>query len=136
MKPELEKRLRSRAIHPTAMRLLVLEKLQKAEHAFTLNELEADFEHADKTTLYRTLKTFEKNKLVHSIDDGSGSVKYALCEENCDCLPEQAHVHFHCNYCGFTFCMKDYNLPSIKLPENFKISETSLIIKGLCKNCN
>ena len=136
MIPELEERLKSRAIHPTAMRLLVLKKLQDSEHALNLNELEVDFENADKTTLYRTLKTFEKNKLVHRIDDGSGSVKYALCDDSCECLPEQAHIHFHCNHCGLTFCMKDYTLPKIQLPKKIKAEETNLIIKGLCEKCS
>ena len=136
MIPELEQRLKKREIHPTAMRLLVLKKLQNSEHAISLTELEALFDQADKTTLYRTLKTFEKNKLVHSIDDGTGSMKYALCDESCDCLPEQAHMHFHCNKCELTFCMKEYNLPKIQLPKKFKAEETSLVVKGLCEKCS
>lgn len=132
----LEKILEHRKINPTAMRLLVLKKLQQSEHAVSLNELESLFENADTTTLYRTLKTFEKNKLVHSIDDGSGSVKYALCEESCDCLPDQAHIHFHCTICGQTYCMKDYSPPKISLPKNFTAEETNLIVKGLCEKCS
>ncbi len=135
MKPELEKKLKSREIHPTAMRILVLKELQNSEHAVSLNELETHFEQADKTTLYRTLKTFQKHKLIHSIEDGTGSVKYALCDEDCECMPEQSHVHFHCNKCGVTFCMKDFSLPKISLPKKFKAEETSLIVKGLCDNC-
>lgn len=132
----LEQILEFRKIQPTAMRLLVLKALQQTEYALSLTELEAQFEQADKTTLYRTLKTFEKNKLVHSIDDGSGAVKYALCDNSCECLPEQAHIHFHCNNCEQTYCMKDYNLPKISLPKNFKAEETSLVVKGLCENCS
>ncbi|MGB3454551.1 MAG: transcriptional repressor [Moheibacter sp.] len=131
-----EKILKFRNIHPTAMRLLVLKKLQQSEHAVSLNEMESLFENADKTTLYRTLKTFEKNKLVHSIDDGSGSMKYALCDNSCKCLPENAHIHFHCNNCGLTYCMKEYSLPEFSLPKNFTAREASLVIKGLCENCS
>lgn len=132
----IEKILSFRKIQPTAMRILVLQELQKSDFALSLTELEALFDQADKTTLYRTLKTFEKNKLVHSIVDGSGAVKYALCDETCECLPEQAHVHFHCNKCQQTFCMREYNLPKITLPKKFKAEETSWIIKGLCDNCS
>lgn len=132
----LEQILETRKIQPTAMRILVLKELQNSEHAVSLTELENLFEQADKTTLYRTLKTFEKNKLVHSIDDGTGSVKYALCEENCECLPEQSHLHFHCNKCGLTFCMKDFSLPKISLPKRFRAEETNLVIKGLCDKCS
>ena len=135
MSSTLEKRLEARKISPTAMRLLVLKILQNTEHAVSLNELEAEFDQVDKTTLYRTLKRFEKNKLVHSIDDGSGSVKYALCEDSCECLPEQAHIHFHCTNCELTYCMKDFILPSISLPKNFKAEELSMVVKGLCDKC-
>ncbi|MDD3771241.1 MAG: transcriptional repressor [Weeksellaceae bacterium] len=132
----LEKILKYREIHPTAMRLLVLDKLLKTQHALSLNELEALFDQADKITLYRTLKKFEKNKLVHSIDDGSGAVKYAVCDENCECLPEQAHLHFHCIHCGSTFCMKEIGLPQVSLPKNFKPQELSLVVKGICDRCS
>src|SRR5690606_23605510 len=136
MNPGLEKTLLAREISPTSMRILVLKELQNSDHAVSLNDLEVLFDQADKTTLYRTLKTFEKNRLVHSIDDGTGSMKYALCDESCDCLPEQAHIHFHCNKCELTFCMKEYNLPKIQLPKKFKAEETSLVVKGLCEKCS
>jgi len=132
----LEQILEARKIHPTAMRILVLKQLQMSEHAVSLNELESHFEQADKTTLYRTLKTFQKHKLVHSIEDGTGSVKYALCDENCECMPEESHLHFHCTRCSSTFCMKELNLPEVKLPKNFKPYEINFIVKGLCDKCS
>lgn len=133
---DLEKKLKLREIHPTAMRILVLKELQNSEVALSLGELETHFEQADKTTIYRTLKTFQKHKLVHSIEDGTGSVKYALCDEDCECMPEQSHAHFHCTKCSATFCMKEFHLPKISLPKNFKPQETSLVIKGLCEKCS
>lgn len=132
----LEEILEFRKVQPTAMRLLVLKTLLETDYALSLSELENHFDQADKTTLYRTLKTFEKNKLVHSIDDGSGSMKYALCDLNCECLPEQAHVHFHCNKCEQTFCMKEYSLPKISLPKKFIAEEINWVIKGLCEKCS
>ncbi|PRY08339.1 hypothetical protein CLV24_12126 [Pontibacter ummariensis] len=55
---------------PTAMRLIVLETLQKQIAAVSLQDLETAFAKADRITIYRTLKTFEENRLVHSIEDG------------------------------------------------------------------
>lgn len=66
---------------------LVLKVLTEQTTAISLADLENTFEKADKVTLYRTLKTFEANKLIHSIDDETGSVKYALCTESCQCNP-------------------------------------------------
>ena len=74
---ENETKLENRNIKPTAMRELVLRVLSEQTTAISLADLEQAFEKADKVTLYRTIKTFEEKKLIHSIDDGSVSVKYA-----------------------------------------------------------
>ncbi|MFA5668700.1 MAG: hypothetical protein WC967_05605, partial [Balneolaceae bacterium] len=58
MKKEIDNKLVSRNIKPTAMRELVLQVLIEQKTAISLSELEQKFEQADKVTLYRTLKTF------------------------------------------------------------------------------
>jgi Fur family ferric uptake transcriptional regulator len=57
-----------------------------------LADLEQKFEKADKVTLYRAVKPLEENKLIHSIDDGTGSIKYVL--KPASAHPEDLHVHF------------------------------------------
>ena len=123
-------------LKPTAMRELVLEALMEQQVAVCLSDLEKMFDKVDKTTLYRTLKTFEKNKLIHSIDDGTGAVKYALCKETCQCHPEDLHVHFFCLKCQHTFCLNDIPIPSINLPVNFSLEIINMVVKGVCSNCN
>ena len=133
---ELENRLEKRKIKPTTMRLLVLRKLVESGSAISLSDLDAKFEQADKATLYRTLKTFEDKKLIHSIDDGTGSVKYALCEEGCECEPQDQHVHFHCVNCGETYCLTQSKIPQTKIPAGFRASSASMVYKGACANCS
>lgn len=70
---ELEIKLVEREIRPTAMRLLVLEALYNRKTAISLSELEIVLGKSDRVTLFRTLKTFQGNGLVHNIDDGTGS---------------------------------------------------------------
>lgn len=130
-----EEILNQRGIAPTAMRLLVLDELRKADTAISLADLEACMERADKVTIYRTLKTFEKHKLVHSIEDGTGSVKYALCPASCQCQPEDVHAHFHCTACNGTYCLKDNHLPLVSLPSGFSVKGMSLVLSGLCGKC-
>ena len=65
MGPELEVKLEEKSIKPTTMRLL--KKLVDSNVAISLNDLESKFDRADKATLYRTLKTFEKKKLDLSL---------------------------------------------------------------------
>ena len=119
MEKEIDNKLNARNIKPTAMRQLVLQVLAKQNTAISLPELENKFERADKATLYRTLKTFEKNKLIHSIDDGTGSIKYALCQDSCECHPNDLHVHFLCTNCNQTYCLNDISVPNINLPTSF-----------------
>lgn len=131
----LEKKLQDKNVRPTSMRLLVLRYFMQHDKAIMLRELEDAFETADKSTLFRTLKTFEENKLVHSIDDGTGMTKYALCVEGCTCAPKDQHYHFHCTQCKETFCLTSQNVPTIELPKNFKIHEANLVLKGICAHC-
>lgn len=129
------KKLEQKNIRPTAMRELVLQVLSEQRTAISLPELERKFEKADKATLYRTLKTFEENKLIHSIDDGSGSVKYALCQDSCECHPEDLHVHFLCTKCKQTYCLNDIPVPLLKLPTSFTLESVNMVVKGVCSNC-
>lgn len=135
MQMNLEDKLERRNIKPTAVRLLVLKAFMEQDAAIGLSDLENRFDHADKTTLYRTLKTFEENKLIHSIDDGTGAIKYALCNESCDCSPEELHVHFLCTMCNQTFCLNDTPIPYIGLPVNFRLDSVNMVVKGLCSEC-
>ncbi len=132
---DLENILKERNIRPTAMRLLVLEELQKQPAAMSLQDMEGAFEKADRITLFRTLKTFEEKGLIHSIEDGTGATKYALCEEGCECAPEDMHVHFYCNTCRETWCLPESKVPDMTLPDRFKAEEVKLLVKGICGNC-
>lgn len=133
----LEPMLTYKNITPTPMRLLVLDFLLKQESAVSLSALEKGLEPTDRITVYRTLKTFEEKGLAHSIDDGTGTVKYALCHENCDAgHHHDVHVHFYCSYCQGTFCLQETRIPQITLPERFAAEEISLLVKGRCERCS
>lgn len=135
MDKNIDKKLQYKNVNPTAMRELVLEILLKQKTAISLSELENKFTQANKSTLFRTLKTFEKNKIIHSIDDGSGSVKYAVCHDNCECNPSELHAHFHCTKCGKTYCLNDIPVPDINLPVGFNLESVNMVVKGICLNC-
>ncbi|NQD70900.1 transcriptional repressor [Sphingobacterium shayense] len=128
--------LLQRNIKATAMRLLVVEKLLKQQYAISHKELIEQFENADNVTLFRTLKTFVEHKLIHTIDDGTGIVKYALCQSGCSCNLSEQHTHFRCSQCKRTFCLTDAEIPNINIPQNFKLEGINLVLKGRCDKCN
>jgi Fur family ferric uptake transcriptional regulator len=134
---ELEKILEGNNIKPTAMRLLVLQLMLSKNIAISLTDLENYFEKSDRTTLYRTLKTFVKKEIAHKIDDGTGVTKYALCKENCHCLIDSdLHLHFHCTHCNETICMTHYTIPPINLPEGYVAEFVNFVVHGICDKCS
>jgi len=133
----LENILVNNNVKPTAMRLLILQFLLDKKIAVSLTNLENSFEKSDRTTLYRTLKTFVKSGIAHKIDDGTGVTKYALCEENCNCeIETDLHLHFHCTKCGETVCITDHKIPIIALPKGYVAEDVNLVVKGICDKCN
>ena len=128
-------RLLKQDIKPTAMRLLVLRAIIKREEVFSLSDLESELETIDKSTIFRTLILFQQHNLVHTIDDGSGSLKYAICYEGCDCSIDQLHAHFYCTECKKVFCLRDTPIPVIALPDNFSTDTINYVVKGKCDQC-
>ncbi|WP_298903063.1 Fur family transcriptional regulator [uncultured Psychroserpens sp.] len=133
----IEQVLESKNIRVTAMRLLIYKFLAEKQVAATLSDIEKAFEKADRTTLYRTVKTFVEKAIVHQIDDGTGITKYALCEQDCSCeIETDLHLHFHCNNCNETICLTDHKIPKIKVPDGFISEQINLVVKGLCDKCS
>ena len=71
--------LAKREIQPTAIRILVLQAMLKAGRSVSLLDLENMLDTVDKSSIFRTITLFLSHHLIHSIDDGTGSFKYAVC---------------------------------------------------------
>lgn len=131
-----EQRLEARGIKPTAMRLLVLKTMLHYPQAFSLGDLEEKLDTVDKSTLSRTIHLFHEKHLIHSIDDGSGSIKYSVCSPDCTCSINDLHVHFYCNSCNKTFCLESISIPVVQLPCGFLLNSVNFVMKGLCGACS
>jgi Fur family transcriptional regulator, ferric uptake regulator len=131
-----EIRLKKRGIQPTAMRLLVYRFMAGYGSAVSLADLEEHFTRSDRTTLYRTLKTFSEKGLAHRFQDLEGTTRYAVCAEECDCsYPDDMHAHFYCSSCETAFCLPKLGVPDHTLPENFTASHVNFVISGTCPSC-
>lgn len=127
--------LARRDIAPTAIRLLVLDAMMQAKQSMSLTDLDNMLDTVDKSTIYRTLTLFLGHHLIHSIDDGTGAFKYAVCSDNCSCAVGDLHAHFHCERCNRTFCFTNLPAPVVKLPDGFTIDSINYVLKGLCPEC-
>ena len=133
----IEKTLENKGIRPTAMRILIYKYMAQKEIAVTLTDIEDAFLKVERTTLYRTIKTFEKKGIAHQIEDGTGVSKYALCEPGCNCeIDQDLHLHFHCNQCDKTVCLTEHKIPHINLPEGFIAEDANLVVTGICDTCS
>ena len=130
------KLLESKGIKITAVRELVAGVFLEKKHALSLFDIENSLPWSDRVTLFRTIKTFEQQGLVHQINDGSSSLKYALCEEECKIKKHfDIHPHFHCENCSKTICLEKQELNIANIPNDLIVNSYSLVIKGLCEDC-
>jgi len=124
-------------LRKTNCRLEVLALLLQNNHALAHADIEKQLGNRfDRVTLYRTLHAFEEKGLVHSINDVSGAVKYALCQEACtQHQHHDNHIHFNCTSCGQTFCLNDVNVPAFTLPAGYSVRSLHFSAQGVCGAC-
>ena len=129
-------KLAKRDIKPTAIRLLILKSMMEAGRAVSQLDLETLLDTVDKSTISRTITLFLSHHLIHSIDDGSGSWKYAVCDDSCNCVLKDLHSHFYCEKCHRTFCLEKIHIPVIDLPKGFTLHSVNYVVKGVCAECS
>lgn len=126
----------SKNIKATPNRVLVLKEIIKATNPVSLAEIDERISTMYKSTIFRVLNQFVEHDVVHTIDDGTGSLKYELCHGESNCSIEDMHVHFYCERCHRTICIEDTPIPQINLPQGFIQHSGNFVIKGVCAFCN
>ena len=129
--------LKDNNLRVTSCRREVLITFLNRKIALSHSDLEdALKENFDRVTIYRTLKTFLENDLVHKVLDDTGAAKYALCNHgSAETRHDHEHVHFKCEKCGNTRCLEEISLPKVSLPKGYELREMSLLIQGVCNKC-
>ena len=111
--------------------------LAAGEQAVSSHDIEQQLSGIDRITLYRILKAFEEIGLIHSITDGSGKTKYALCTEDCsDGVHHHNHLHFSCRLCETTTCLQQTIPSNLKLPKGYIVEDMQFVLKGICAACS
>lgn len=131
---DIEEVLRHHNIRPTAVRILVARTILTKSETFSLLDVEGWLPEMDRSSIFRALKLFTENHLLHEIDDGSGVCKYCVCR--CENAHHLNHIHFACTRCGKTYCIEDTSIPVVSLPGGFIPEDFEYIVKGICAKCN
>ncbi|MBW3467558.1 Fur family transcriptional regulator [Arthrospiribacter ruber] len=139
MSPSPAQILKDHNLRVTNCRKAVLDTFSEKQSALSHADLEETLKKSyDRVTIYRTLKTFLESDLIHKVLDDSGATKYALCghHEHGTHSHDHDHVHFKCEVCGKTKCIEEASLPKISLPKGYVNKEMSLLVTGVCDECN
>ena len=132
---DAEEILAHKGVKPTANRILVLRAMLSAQYPVSLPEMVQTLSTMDKSSIFRVLNIFQQHHVVHTIEDGSGVLKYEVCDGVDECTLSDMHTHFHCEVCHKTYCFKAIRIPAIDLPEGFTMSSVNYMVKGVCSRC-
>lgn len=123
----------------TPVRCAVLAVLAKATGPLGVPEiLEKLPTDTDEVTVYRTLNTFTKKKLVHRIQADDRSWRYALGDSAV--AVAHRHPHFVCDECRTVECLTTAEIPA-KLPQSmgvargYEVSYPEVVLHGKCPKC-
>ncbi len=124
-------------LRQTPVRRAVLAALAGRGYALTGAEIEAALgPGTDRITLYRTLKSFEQNGLIHRVIDDTDVLRYAACSVECSARAHfDNHVHFKCAVCTHTYCLNQVAIPPVTLPPGFEAEKRDLLMTGICQAC-
>lgn len=131
---QIAEQLQRKGLNPTANRIIVMKALLQTGRPLSLAELFSIIETMDKSSIFRALSLFLDHDAVHTIDDGSGSLKYEPCTEE-EHSVDDMHAHFHCEVCGRTYCLRDVEVHSPVLPAGFVVRSVNYVVKGTCCEC-
>ncbi len=120
----------------TPCRMEMIKVLQEANSAVSEQLIKEKLGNSfDRTTIYRTLKSFSSQDVIHSITLEGGEVRYALTPLKQRRINHD-HIHFHCSGCNNVFCIPEPKIQMPELPSGFLAKNFDLLIEGLCKTCN
>lgn len=116
----------------TSIRISILEQFIDSNKAQSFTDLDKALKKTvDKSTLYRTLHSFEKAGIIHRINNTEGIAKYAFNHKDF----EANHAHFECEKCKTTYCINTNSTDAFDLPEGFNLSSAQTTLKGICNQC-
>jgi len=124
--------LAEKGIKPSYTRIRIYETLKRfyGQHPSAddiYHALIPELPTLSKTTVYNTLKLFEKAGLARVLNDEN--------EARFD-INASDHGHFKCHSCGMIF---DFSIEAEKIEysglANFIITEKSVYFKGICSEC-
>ena len=139
LEPSADSFLRSAGLRRTPVRSAVLELLAAAPRPLGVPDMLGRLPRGtDVVTVYRTLNTFTRKKLVHRIQAEDRSWRYALGTSTIKM--DHRHPHFVCEKCQNVECLAGAEIPkglpkSMGVKNDYSISYSEVVLHGVCPRC-
>lgn len=129
--------LHTHGLKKTPIRTEMLELFMNNDFALSASDILVRMKaENDRVTVYRALNSFEEHGILHIASEDGRGAKYALCSHNNHDEPHyDQHVHFVCDKCDKTFCLKDTRIPNVQISSEFLVNRIQYTLHGICKEC-
>jgi Fur family ferric uptake transcriptional regulator len=131
--------LRAAGLRRTPVRVAVLKVLASAARPLDVPTIVSKLpDQTEAVTVYRTLNTFKRKKIVHRVLGEDRSGRFAL--GRADQRPAHQHPHFVCDDCGKVDCLSAVTIPnnfirSLGVIAGYAVSYPEVVLHGLCPKC-
>src|SRR5262249_39637299 len=93
----------------TPVRVGGIDLLARSGRPLSVAQILAKLRGVDTVTVYRTLNTFARKKMVHKVRGDDRTWLYAA--GDCAARAQHLHPHFVCDECGKVECMEGSRIP-------------------------
>ena len=134
--------LKATGLRVTPVRVGVLTVLSKATAPIDVPAILAKLPPGtDAVTVYRTLNTFTRKKLVHRVRGEDRSWRYAAGGAAAETERHaHRHPHFVCDACGTVECLSGAEIPrtlvrSLGVGAGYGVTYAEVVLHGVCPRC-
>ena len=128
--------LAKREIQPTAIRILVLQAMLKAGRSVSYSIWKICWIRLTNPLSSAPSPFSFLHHLIHSIDDGTGSFKYAVCSASCSCEVNDLHHSFSLRELQQDILLPEYPTPVVQVSGRIYAEQhqlcTERALSGMC----
>jgi Fe2+ or Zn2+ uptake regulation protein len=123
----------------TPVRVGVIDLLLRDGRPLSVPQILARLRGVDTVTVYRTLNTFTRKKIVHKVRGDDRTWLYAA--GDCAARPQHLHPHFVCDECGKVECLEGSRIPgsfvdSLSVDRAYAVRYPEVVLHGMCPRCH
>ena len=136
-KNKIEEIFSKYGLKKTTFRIELYLLFYNSKNSLSVKHITNEFSSSiDKVSIYIALDSFERSGLIHKVPDKDNLLRYSLCQSECSPNSHSHdHAHLLCSKCNETFCLNDFEFPSLKKYKGFVIDNYQIILEGNCISC-